>query len=370
MHSSLKGRLVSLDVFRGIAISLMILTYDLSGVTYFTAFQHADWHGWTFADLIFPFFIFIVGVAIPFSLGSRLARGENRKKLLVRVSRRLVILFVLGLIVNGFPVFDLSTIRVMGVLQRIGLCYFFASLVFLSFKERGQFVVAVLLSVFYWMLMTLVPVPGYGAGVLTREGNLAAYVDNLLLRGHLFTGAWDPEGLLSTIPAVATTLMGVLAGQHLRSDKGSMEKAVNLFFFGTLCVVVGFLWNSWFPINKNLWSSSFVAFTGGMALVFLAVCYYLIDVRKWGFWTKPFVIFGTNAIAVYVLSMLVGLTLIHVNVALADGSSVSLKNFVLENFFTSWAGHVNGVLLYAVAYLMLWLGIMAILYKKGIFIKV
>ena len=369
--SYLQGRLVSLDVFRGIAIALMILINNPGGSACYRALQHAEWNGWTLADLDFPLFLFIVGVAIPHSFAKRLTRGDNKKKLFLRVVRRSVILFAIGLLVNGFPYFDLPTLRVMGVLQRIALCYFFASVIFLSFKVKGQLILTVLLPLLYWIFLMLIPVPGYGAGVLEKEGNLAQYVDNHILRGHLYLGgSWDPEGLLSTIPAIGTTLMGTLAGQFLRSNRSSLQKAVNLFFFGSLCIVIGGIWDLWFPINKNLWTSSYVAFTGGIALIFLAACYYLIDIKKYTVWTKPFVILGMNAIIIYVLSEIVNLAFIHTNVTLADGTSIALKTFIYENYFASWVGPLNGSLFYALAYLMLWLGITAILYKQRIFIKI
>jgi len=368
----LQGRLVSLDVFRGITIALMVLVNRPGGDIYYLALQHAEWNGWTLADLVFPFFLFIVGMAIPYSLASKLARGYSRKKILLRVVRRSVILFVLGLFLNGFPYFDLSTIRIMGALQRIALCYFFASVIFLAFKVRGRVFFTVLLPLVYWMLMMLVPVPGYGAGVLGKEGNLAQYIDSLILGDHIYapTRTWDPEGILSTIPAIGTTLIGVLAGQYLRSNRSPLEKAVNLFFFGNLGVVIGALWDLWFPINKNLWTSSFVVFTGGIALVFLAGCYYLIDIKKYAMWTKPLTILGTNAITAYVLLEIVNVAIICTNITLADGTSIALKTFIYENFFASWAGPLNGSLFYALAYLTFLIGIMAIFYKHRIFIRV
>jgi predicted acyltransferase len=219
--------------------------------------------------------------------------------------------------------------------------------------------------------MEFIPVPGYGAGILENEGNLAQYIDKLVLGSHIYkyTGTWDPEGILSTIPAIGTTLIGVLTGQYLRSNRNSLEKAVNLFLFGNLCIVIGALWDSWFPINKNLWTSSYVAFAGGIALVILAACYYFIDIKKYIMWTKPFVILGMNAIAVYVVSEIALLVAIFTNVTLADGRNIPLREFIYENYFASWAGQLHGSFLFAFAYLMLWLGTMAILYKRRIFIK-
>lgn len=368
-----KGRLISLDVFRGITIALMILVNNPGGSVYYAPLQHADWNGWTLADLVFPFFLFIVGVAIPYALGNRIDRGETTKKLLLRVTRRTLILFALGLFLNGFPFFDFSTLRIMGVLQRIALCYFFASIIFLAFKTKKQAATIVFLSLFYWALMVLVPVPGYGPGVLEKEGNLAAWVDNIVLgRGHLWgtSVTWDPEGLLSTMPAIATTLIGVLAGECLRSSRKPREKSTNLFLSGVLLIAVGTLWNLWFPINKSLWTSSYVAFTGGIGLILLATCYFIVDVKNHVKWTKPFVALGLNAIILYVLSEIVNLAFINATVSNADGTSIALKTAIYENLFASWAGQLNGSLFYAVAYLMLWLGVAAVLYRLRIFIKI
>jgi len=370
-EQKLSGRLLSLDVFRGITIAGMILVNNPGSWDYvYPALRHAEWNGWTPTDLIFPFFLFIVGVAITYSFANRLAKGISRKKLFLQVIRRTLILFALGLFLNGFPYYNLATIRIMGVLQRIALAYFFSSVIYLAFKTRAQVVITVLLLLVYWALMKLVPVPGYGVGILAKEGNLAQYIDNLILKGHMWTPTWDPEGFLSTIPAIATTLLGVFTGQFLRSDREPLQKTSTLFLLGNVGLVLGVIWDIWFPINKNLWTSSYVIFTGGMALLFLATCYYLIDVKKSTWWTKPFVIYGTNAITVYVLSGILARILILVRIPQPDGTNVLLKTFIYQNYFASWAGPMNGSLFFALAYIILWLGIMTIFYKKGIFIKI
>jgi len=370
-EQKLSGRLLSLDVFRGITIAGMILVNNPGSWDYvYPALRHAEWNGWTPTDLIFPFFLFIVGVAITYSFANRLAKGISRKKLFLQVIRRTLILFALGLFLNGFPYYNLATIRIMGVLQRIALAYFFSSVIYLAFKTRAQVVITVLLLLVYWALMKLVPVPGYGVGILAKEGNLAQYIDNLILKGHMWTPTWDPEGFLSTIPAIATTLLGVFTGQFLRSDREPLQKTSTLFLLGNVGLVLGVIWDIWFPINKNLWTSSYVIFTGGMALLFLATCYYLIDVKKSTWWTKPFVIYGTNAITVYVLSGILARILILVRIPQPDGTNVLLKTFIYQNYFASWAGPMNGSLFFALAYIILWLGIMTIFYRKGIFIKI
>lgn len=365
-----RARLTSLDVFRGITIALMILVNNPGGASYYSFLQHANWNGWTPADLVFPFFIFIVGAAVPFAFANKLDQGTSKKRLLARVARRTIILFALGLLINGFPTFNLATFRVMGVLQRIALCYLFASLVFLFLKPKWRNILTIAIPLAYWMLMTFVPVPGYGPGVLTENGSLAGYVDRLLLNGHLYTHTWDPEGLLSTLPAVATALMGVLAGQHLMSNRKAKTKTANLLFFGSVSLTIGSLWDFSFPTNKNLWTSSYVAFTGGIALILLATCFFIINAKVYPAWTKPFTILGLNAIFVYVLSEIGNLTLTYATIPLTENTSASLKSLIYDRLFASWAGPLHGSFIYALAYLGFCWAIAAILYRKKIFLKV
>jgi predicted acyltransferase len=365
-----RARLTSLDVFRGITIALMILVNNPGGASYYSFLQHANWNGWTLADLVFPFFIFIVGAAVPFAFANKLDQGTSKKRLLARVARRTMILFALGLIINGFPTFNLATFRVMGVLQRIALCYLFASLVFLFLKPKWRIILTTAIPIAYWMLMTFVPVPGYGPGVLTENGSLAGYVDRLLLNGHLYTSTWDPEGLLSTLPAVATVLIGVLAGQHLMSNRKPKTKTANLLFFGSVSLTIGSLWDFSFPINKNLWTSSYVAFTGGIALILLATFFFIINAKGYTAWTKPFMILGLNAIFLYVLSEIGNLTLTYATIPLTENTSASLKSLVYDRLFASWAGPLQGSIIYALAYLGFCWAIAAILYRKKIFLKV
>ena len=366
----LEGRLVSLDVFRGIAIAFMILLNNLGGDTNYAILLHADWNGLTLADIFFPFFLFILGAAIPYSLGSKLAYNESKQKLVPRIVRRTIILFALGVFINGFPYFNLSTLRIMGVLQRIALCYLAASAIYLTLNQRKRIIATMFFMLLYWILMTVVPVPGYGSGVLDRNGSLTAYVDRLLLPGHLYAGTWDPEGFLSTIPALATTMLGLLVAEHLRMNRTPKDKSTTLFLLGAVLIAIGALWNLSFPINKNLWTSSFVALTGGMAFIIFDLCYYMFDFKKHMFWAKPFIIFGLNSIVAYVSTEIMNLTLIYANVTLSDGTNVSLKSLIYEHLFASWAGPLNGSLLYGVAFLLFWLGLMAILYRRRVFIKV
>ncbi len=368
---STSERMVSLDVFRGITIAGMIVVNNPGSWSYvYPPLAHAEWHGWTPTDLIFPFFLFIMGVAIPLALGRRLARGESRRAIWGHIVRRTLILFTLGLFLNGFPHFDLSRIRVPGVLQRIGLCYFFAALIVMKTKAKGQAIAALMLLVVYWAMMKLVPVPGYGAGILTQEGNLAAYLDNRLLHGHLYRPTWDPEGILSTIPAIATTLFGVLTTYWLTSSRTAREKTLGLIGAGIVGVVLGQALDRWFPINKNLWTSSYAVFTGGMALLSLAACFWLVEVRGLRRPFLPFLIFGMNPITVFVLSGLMARLMVLYRVTRPDGIAIPLKTYLYETLFASWAGSWKGSLLFALAYMTTWLAPMALLYRKRIFLKV
>ena len=367
------ARLTSLDVFRGATIAGMILVNNPGSWAYvYPQLRHADWHGWTFTDLIFPFFLFIVGVAIVFSFSRRIELGYSKVKLFGKVVRRTIILFALGLFLNGFPEFNLSTIRIMGVLQRIAICYFFASIIYLTSNVRGQAIWSFVLLFIYWGLMEFVPVPGIGAGLYEKGRNFAAYVDSLILKGRMWsvTKTWDPEGIISTIPAISTTLFGVLTGHWLRSKKSDVEKTLWLFIMGNLGLFIGAVWNAWLPINKNLWTSSYSVFTAGFALVVLGFCYYFVDVKGYKKWAYPFIVYGMNAITVFVLSGIIGRLSIYFKVSLPDGSKTTVKNYIYENLFASWLGQMNGSLGYAIAHVLLMYFLMWILYKKKIFIKI
>jgi predicted acyltransferase len=366
------GRLVSLDVFRGITIAGMVLVNNPgSWETIYWPLEHASWHGWTPTDLIFPFFLFIVGVAIPLAFGRRTATGGKRNDLYLKIIRRALIIFALGLFLNGFPYFDLSEIRIPGVLQRIAICYLIASVLFLTTRIKTQVLISVVLLLGYWLMMTRFAAPGFPAGDLTKEGSLASYVDRVVFGKHVWAQAkvYDPEGILSTIPAIVTTLIGVLAGTWLRSEKSDYEKAAGLFFAGMCSVVIGWAWNPFFPINKALWTSSYVLFTGGMALQLLGFCYWLIDLKGYRRWALPFVVFGVNAIALYVGSGLMAGLLELIKVGSAKGS-VALQSWIYETLFLSWLAPINASLAFAVSFVLVWLGLMWILYWRKIYIKV
>jgi predicted acyltransferase len=362
------GRLHSLDAFRGLTIAGMILVNNPGSWSHvYAPLRHAEWHGWTPTDLIFPFFLFIVGVAIPFSFGKRMERGDSRRTLLVHIGRRAAILFGLGLLMAAYPRFDLGNLRIMGVLQRIGLVYLLAALCYLFLARKGRAWVAAGLLLGYWALLTLVPVPGYGPGDLSPEGNLGAFLDRMILGGRLWREMWDPEGLLSTLPAVATTLLGIFTGEWLRSSRGSGAKVAGLLAGGVAGISSGLLWGLVFPINKPLWTSSYVLFTAGAGLVLLAFFFWTMDHLKARRWAAPFRVYGMNAIAVFVAS---GLLAKQMGLTRVGPEGVSMKSWIYTELFASWAGPLNGSLLFAVAYVLFWLALMWILYRRRIFIKI
>jgi predicted acyltransferase len=303
------GRLLCLDVYRGLAVAGMILVDNPgSDDLAYGPIKHADWNGWTCADFIFPSFLFLVGISMVFSFAARLQRGESKTHILFHAFKRSLILIVIGLFVNASPLvgLDLHTWRFEGVTQRIAFCYFAAAILVLWSNRRTTWIAMCACLLGYWALLRFVPVPGFGIPrhdipFMDPDRNLAAWLDRKLFMGHLYDKTRDPEGILSTIPAIATTLIGVLTGYWLRSERSPGAKAIRMLCAGIFSLVAGEIWNLWFPINKNLWTSSFVLFSGGFALVFLAFLYWVLEIKKWrGAWTMPILVFGMNAIAGFV----------------------------------------------------------------------
>jgi predicted acyltransferase len=370
------GRLLSLDVFRGLTIAAMVLVNNAGNWDkVYAPLRHAAWDGWTPTDLIFPFFVFIVGVAIPLAFEKRKAAaqaGSEQRDLYLKIFRRTALIFALGLLLTGFP-FTMEKIvhwRIPGVLQRIALCYLVASIIFLKSKVRTQVVITVSLLVVYWAAMKLIAAPGFAIGDLTKEGSLASWMDRTLLAGHIYKPEYDPEGLLSTIPAIATALIGVLAGQWLMQKREALDKISGLFVTGALCVMVGYIWDWAFPINKALWTSSYVMFTGGLALQLLALCYWAIDLKGYKRWAYPFVVFGVNALALYVLSSLLFKVLLLISATKLNGTPGTLRDFIYERGFATWLSPINASLAFALCYVALWWLVMLALYRRRIFIKV
>jgi predicted acyltransferase len=360
------SRLISLDVVRGITIAFMILVNDNGSERYaYWPLKHAAWNGWTPTDLVFPSFLFLVGVTIVFSTDSRRARGESRKALLLHAVRRAVILFLLGLVVNGFPRFPLHTLRIYGVLQRIAICYLVASVLYLSSRRVAVLAGVALAALFgYWVLMRWVAVPGFGVPthqipLLDKNANWVAYLDRKIFPGRLYEGLRDPEGLLSDIPSLATALLGVLTGLWL-SARDSLRKRAAWLLVAALCgLALGKFWSLWFPINKKLWTSSYVLFAAGVTLLVLAVCYFLVEVRQWKrAWTFPWIVFGSNAIVAYVFSELLASTL------------SSMQYLIYNRAFSSIVNPSFGSMLYSLAYVAVCFVPVLILYRKQIFIKI
>jgi predicted acyltransferase len=362
------NRLVSLDVFRGITMAGMVLVNDPGSWEHiYWPLEHAQWHGWTPTDLVFPFFLFIAGAAIPLAFGRRVESGGSKRDLYLKIIKRTLIIFAIGLFLNGLPRFGLAEYRIPGVLQRIAVCYFFASIIFLNTRVRTQVAITIALLLGYWLLLKFVPAPGFTAGDLTKEGSLPSYVDRVVFGPHVWRQAkvYDPEGILSTIPSIATTLIGVLTGQWLRTEKTRLEKAAGMFVVGAVCVAIGWAWNAFFPINKALWTSSYVLFTGGLALQFLSICYWLIDIKGYRRWAKPFEVFGLNAIALYVVADLIAVAIGEINVG---GTSVG--GWIYDHVFASWASPVNASLAFAICFVLVCLALMWILYRRKIFLRI
>jgi len=447
-------RLISLDVFRGITIAGMILVNHPGTWSHkYGPLGHAAWNGWTSTDLVFPFFLFMVGVAMTFSFDRRLAQGQSRVRLFEQVVRRTIILYLIGLIMYGFPdwrligpyvlvivglgflfsdeppigwgktgaqkarkgvawlllagavlyfafdfdYFNQSHLRVVGVLQRIALCYFFASIIVMFCGVRGRVIWTAACLIGYWAIVKMVQPPAEFIEMIRAaeealaqnpdawktdeavamyrnsinvlhnrpSGLLGDWIDIKLLGLHLYRERPDPEGLLSTLPSIATTLLGILTGNWLHTSRGKLEKLGGLFFMANVLLFVGLCIDYWFPINKKIWTSSYVLFTAGMALHFLGMCFWLIDVKGYKKWSSPFLVFGTNAIVVFFAAHLLSKMMGRWKVG-----DISVYSWIYQNLFASWADPLNASLLFAIAYVTFWLLVMIPLYRKRIFIKI
>jgi predicted acyltransferase len=427
-----QDRLVSLDVFRGITIAGMTLVNNPgTWSAIYSPLKHAEWHGITPTDYVFPFFLFIVGVAIPFALSKRIKDGVSRE-IYLKIATRAAMIFALGILISAIPFFnydktdspesvkllitlgltaalffyltdrkkiagiiagiavagllgmyltgtnmvwyDVSKMRIPGVLQRIAVCYLIVSIIFLHTNWKQQAGIGAVLLILYWYLMTAIPVPGCEVTTIGDKAcNLAAYVDRTILsEDHLWSQAkvFDPEGILSTIPALVTTICGALTGRWLLTDRSAVEKAGGIFFGGTVLLAAGWSWSLLFPLNKALWTSSYVLYTAGIALLTLGFSYWLVDIKGYKRWAKPFVIFGVNALALYVFSGIMSRLLGSIKVRHPEGSALTLHGWIFDNLFLSWAPPVDASLAFGLSYILLWLLLMWLLYRKGIYIKV
>ncbi|MDP3150768.1 MAG: DUF5009 domain-containing protein [Ignavibacteria bacterium] len=361
------NRLLSLDALRGFDMfwitggqQLLLSLKDYTGWSWLVMiapqFDHVEWNGFHFFDLIFPLFLFLSGVAMPFSLTRQLEKGVAKRKIYSKISKRVALLIFLGVIYNGLGDWNFSHIRFASVLAQIGIAYFFAALIFLNtdWKHQIYWVVGILL--FYWAIQTLIPVPGYGAGVLTSEGSINAFIDRLFLPGQLFLGVSDPEGWLVKIPATATALLGALTGVFVKNKTISERKKIlYMFVSGVVLLVISLIWNYVLPINKNLWTSSFVLHTAGWSLLLFSIFYLVIDVVKIVTWSFFFTVIGMNSITIYLATVFVD------------------YNRPVERIFGGFIQHFDKgfqpVLGVCFMIIIQWL-LFYFLYKKKIFLKV
>ena len=452
MATPTTNRLISLDVFRGMTIAGMVLVNNPGGSPVYWPLDHAEWNGLTPTDWIFPFFLFIVGVSISISLGKRIAEKPDAKaywkivsraasiyllgaalsivpffqfqatdapdplKMMIWLAFSAALLFLLlrnykvaaalaavgllgiaGMNLAGYNVvpYNYGTLRIFGVLQRISVCYLVTSLIFLHTTWKQQVAIAVALLLGYWLLMTTIPVPGCEiTSVSDKACNLAAYIDRMILtENHIWRSGkvYDPEGILSTIPAIVTTISGVLTGTWLvRKDEfrmmndesmpegnssfiihySSLNKVSGMFFFGVILLALGMIWNSYFPLNKAMWTSSYVFATTGLALLVLGSCYWLIDIKGYKAWAKPFVIFGVNALALFVFTGIFARMIAAYRVTGEDGQLVSIQRWVMQHIYLPITQPIDASVAFAISFILLWLFLMWLLYRKQIYIKV
>ncbi|MBV9215750.1 MAG: DUF5009 domain-containing protein [Acidobacteria bacterium] len=434
-------RLVSLDVFRGMTIAGMVLVNNPGTSPVYWPLDHAEWNGLTPTDWIFPFFLFIVGVSISISLGRRSQEGITRDTY-IQIITRAGTIYLLGAAISILPFFQFQssdapdplkmivwlilsaalfflllrkyyiaaglaaagllgiaafnlagynivgysygTLRIAGVLQRISVCYLVTALVFLHTNWKQQVGISIFLLLAYWLVMTVIPVPGCEITTVSDKAcNLAAYLDrSILTENHIWRNGkvYDPEGILATIPAIVTTISGVLAGTwlagtqaaSLRNDGGSdkLNKVSGLFFFGVILLAIGLIWNSYFPMNKSLWTSSYVLATTGLALLVLGACYWLIDIKGYKKWAWPFRVFGANALALFVFTGLFARMIAAYRVTGSDGQLISVQRWIMNHIFLPIAQPIDASWMFAVTFILLWLFLMWLLYRKNMYIKV
>lgn len=371
-------RLVSLDFFRGVTVAAMILVNNPGSWSHiYGPLEHAPWHGWTPTDLIFPFFLFIVGVSIVLAFTKAQAKGANSHDLFKKTLIRALKIFGLGLALSAFPYITFSPdfglhpnlvhIRIPGVLQRIAICYAVGAMLFLYTKPKTQFITLISLLVGYWLLMMYFPTPGYGAGMIDNpEMNLAAFIDQHIFAGHTWKERWDPEGFLSTFPAIGTTLIGIWTGRMLTSEhKTEADRTLQFFIWGFILIIAGYIWSWIFPINKNLWTSSYTLFTGGQAMCIFGLSYWFIDVKEKNKYTNLGVAFGLNAITVFFLSGIIGRSIYMIKIG-----DVSLKTWVFDFIQSVIPSPVNASLAYAILWIMCLSLLVLWMKKKNIIIKV
>jgi predicted acyltransferase len=375
------GRLDSLDAFRGFTIAAMVLVNnpgDWSNL--YSQLAHAHWHGWTFTDTIFPFFLFIGGVSMALSVGRLAAAGADRPRLLLKLAKRALLIFLIGFLLNLIPYFNFEKVRIPGVLQRIALCTLLAAPVVVYCGWRMQLAIIAALLSLYSALMLFYPVPGIGAGVLEPGKDFGAWIDRMLLDGHMWVQSktWDPEGLFSTLPALCSQLFGVLAGRFLLSGLSRTEQTVWLLLAGLLFVWLGVICDSiLMPINKSLWTPSYCFLMTGWALLIFSAFFWLLDVNPYralreaaSRWTHPFKIYGMNALFIFAFSGLVAKMLGFIKLAQPDGSTVSLGRSLYAPIRELPIGAVNSSVLYALLFNACMFAIAWCMWRRKWFVKV
>jgi predicted acyltransferase len=365
IESKSPGRLLSLDAFRGFTIALMILVNNPGSWDHvYPPLLHAKWNGLTPTDLVFPFFLFIVGVSIVLAYSKRLALGADKSDLVKKIIFRSLKIFAVGIFLNLCPDFDFTNLRIAGVLQRIAIVFLICSFLYLNFDWKSLAKIGAAILVLYWIVMALVPVPGLGVPSLEPGNNIAAWIDSILLPGRKYQVTWDPEGLLSTLPAIGTGIAGMLAGVMIVSKLQIEKKVIWLFTLGFIALLIGIMWDWTFPINKNLWTSSFVLYTAGAASMTLAALIFFVDMLHINKWVKPGLIFGANAIAVYVLAGLIPDLFHRIKIG-----GYSLAGWIMETQSAIGIPPKLASLIYAICFLGICYLFALLLYRKKIFIK-
>ena len=361
----MKERLVSLDAFRGITIIGMIIVNTPGSWSYvFPPLRHAEWNGLTPTDLVFPFFLFIVGISIVLAFNNKLKTNTHKKNLVLKILKRSLLIFTLGVFLNLLGS-DFNEIRLPGVLQRIAIVFLICSLLFLYTSLKTQVWVGVLLLVGYFIIMITIPVPSFGAGILEPGKNLAAWIDSFSIPFHMYQGTWDPEGLLSTLPAIATGITGMMAGHLIISKQDLNKKLIILFVGGSLAVAMGEIWGWFFPINKNLWSSSYVLYTSGLAAITWAIMIWVMDIKKHISWGKPAIVFGSNAITAYVLSYIIGIPFTHLPLTGESLQELYMNSLINVGILPELVSFSWAIFYTSLCYIPV-----LFLYKKRIFLKI
>ncbi|MBI2786092.1 MAG: DUF1624 domain-containing protein [Legionella longbeachae] len=367
-HITNNNRILSLDVFRGLTMALMVLVNSLGTRNSYSILEHAKWNGCTLADLVFPSFLFIVGMTTVISLKKHL-KEESKVHLYNAIFKRAVLLFLFGIFLNIFPShFDLTTLRIYGILQRISICYLICAILFLHTSVKTQVALFGFILLGYWYFLTQVAMPGVGVDQLNMTRNWAGYIDKMIFSpAHLFKN-FDPEGLLSTIPSIATTLVGMLTGSFLLTQRNNKMKCFLIIMIGFLFLLIAWFWSYSFPINKNLWTSTFVLWSGGFSLIAFGVCFFIIDILGYTKWSLPFKILGMNALFIFIFHVILLKIQSFFIITLANGSQDVLRVAIAEYLFGNFSSQ-NAGLFYALLFLLLNFLVAFFLYRRKIFFK-